>query len=537
MYRKQEHIVGRCLKERVEMGNRELYRILVVDDEILVRQGIKHILNWEQDGFQIVGEASNGREALELIETLRPHIVLTDIVMPVMDGEELTRLIKHNWPEIEVIVLSSFSEFDYVRSTFQSGVSDYILKPHLETGMLLEVLRNTAAKLPAPSGAVRQNADPASVSMQQTLEKLLAGYETELDREQMEEWFPYPYFYVLGSSGNSSVLEELKALFPRMAAAKLPCGPIAGHPGLSVYVLNVDAEGREALPSKLKMLCPASLTEEGELLWVLSDPFPRLDQLGGIYRDVWLKLLQYRFFLPLDAVLMPGELPEPQEVKEFPLQAFMEQIRRLQLDEGFDGLERYIDWHTKAYTAEVFEFKSLIGNILFNVIHMLGSLNLDVRALDEAKYAYFKAIGEAQHVSGITSLLEEFRRQTKDCVQAAQQALQEGNPSMKLLLDYIDKHYAEPISLTEMARHFHFNPSYLSSFFAAHHHEGFKEHLNRVRIDKAADLLRKRDIPISEISSRVGYGDHSYFCKVFKKSTGLSPTQYRRQYAERVVKE
>src|SRR5690606_29319099 len=102
---------------------------------------------------------------------------------------------------------------------------------------------------------------------------------------------------------------------------------------------------------------------------------------------------------------------------------------------------------------------------------------------------------------------------------------------------YIGKHYAEPISLTEMAQHFHFNPSYLSSFFAAHHHEGFKEHLNRVRIDKATDLLRKRDIPISEISSRVGYGDHSYFCKVFKKSTGLSPTQYRRQYAERVVKE
>lgn len=322
-----------------------------------------------------------------------------------------------------------------------------------------------------------------------------------------------------------------------MAVAKLPCGPIAGHPGLCVYVLNVDEEGREALPPKLKMLHPASLTEEGELLWALSDIFYSLDQLGGVYRDGWQKLLQYGFFLPLDAVLMPDELPEPQEVKEFPLQAFMEQIRRLQLDEGFDGLERYIAWHTKAYTAEVFEFKSLIGNILFNIIHMLGSLNLNVAALDEAKYAYFKAIDEARHVSGITSLLEEFRRQAEDCVQSAQQALQSGNPSMKLLLDYIDEHYAEPISLTEMARHFHFNPSYLSSFFAAHHHEGFKEHLNRVRIDKAADLLRKGDIPISEISSRVGYGDHSYFCKVFKKSTGLSPTQYRRQYAERVVKE
>ncbi|MNJ43541.1 HTH-type transcriptional regulator YesS [compost metagenome] len=291
------------------------------------------------------------------------------------------------------------------------------------------------------------------------------------------------------------------------------------------------------LPLKLKVLHPASMTEEGVIKWALSDSFHPLDQLGEMYHNSWLRLLQYRFFLPQDTLLMPSELPRAEEAKEFPLQSFMEQIRRLQLEEAFQELARFIKQHTNAYKAAVFEFKSLIGNILFNAIHMLGSLNLNVAELDEAKYAYFKAIDEARHVSDIEALLEEFRQQAEDCVQAAQHSQQGGNPSMKLLLDYIDEHYAEPISLTEMARHFHFNPSYLSSFFASHHHEGFKEHLNRVRIDKAADLLRNGDIPISEISSRVGYGDHSYFCKVFKKSTGLSPTQYRRQYNERVEKE
>lgn len=517
------------------MGNGELYKILVVDDEILVRQGVKHILNWEQDGFQIVGEASNGKEALELIEKLSPHIVLTDIVMPVMDGEELTRLIKLNWPEIEVIVLSSFSEFDYVRSTFQSGVSDYILKPHLETGMLLEVLRKTAAKLPTLK-PVRSKED-YTVAMHQTLDKLLARYELELDRAAVMEWFPHPYYYVLGSSRGKLLLDELKALFPKMVAVELSCPPIAGHSELSAYVINVDEEGREMLTLKLKMLYPSSMTEEGEIKWVLSESFHPLDQLGNIYHDSWLKLLQYRFFLPQDALLMPSELPRAEEAKEFPLHSFMEQIRRLQLEEAFRELGRFIKQHTYTYMVEVFEFKSLIGNILFNAIHMLGSLNLNVADLDEAKYAYFKAIDEARHVSDIEALLKDFRQQAEDCVQAAQHSQQGGNPSMKLLLDYIDEHYAEPISLTEMARHFHFNPSYLSSFFATHHHEGFKEHLNRVRIDKAADLLRNGDIPISEISSKVGYGDHSYFCKVFKKSTGLSPTQYRRQYYERVEKE
>ena len=71
-----------------------LCRVLIVDDEILVRQGIKHLLNWEHEGFEIVGEAANGKEALEQIERLLPHIVITDIVMPVMDGAELTRIVK-----------------------------------------------------------------------------------------------------------------------------------------------------------------------------------------------------------------------------------------------------------------------------------------------------------------------------------------------------------------------------------------------------------------------------------------------------------
>lgn len=116
-------------------------RLLIVDDEILIRQGIKHYVNWEQEGFEIVGEAAHGQEALDLIEVVKPDFIITDIVMPIMDGEELTRIVKEKYPHIEVIVLSSFGDFDYVRSTFQNGVLDYILKPKLDAESLLAVLR------------------------------------------------------------------------------------------------------------------------------------------------------------------------------------------------------------------------------------------------------------------------------------------------------------------------------------------------------------------------------------------------------------
>jgi two-component system response regulator YesN len=207
----------------------------------------------------------------------------------------------------------------------------------------------------------------------------------------------------------------------------------------------------------------------------------------------------------------------------------MELVRRLQLQEAFQELQDYVREQELNYTADVFEFKSSISNIIFNVIYLLGSMNYEVKPLDEAKYSYFKLIDKARHLDEIAKLLNEFELQVQECIYAMGYE-SDGNPSMKLLLDYIEEHYAEPITLTEMAKHFHFNPSYLSSYFAAHHHEGFKDHLNRVRMNKAADLLRYGDTPISEIGCMVGYGDHSYFCKVFKRSTGISPSHYRRHY-------
>lgn len=515
----------------------ELCKVLVVDDELLVRQGIKHLLNWERDGFQIIGEAGNGKEAMELIRELQPHIVLTDIVMPLMDGEELTKLIKHNWPEIEIIVLSSFSEFDYVRSTFQSGVSDYILKPHLDTDMLLQVLRKTAEKIPSLRNAGR-DAD-YHMTINQVLEKLLSRYETEVEPSLIRDWFPNSCFCLLGMEEDDEaaagkqdypLMESLNALLPGMKAVHINGHAIPGRPGMNLYLLNISREDCDPLRDKLKILSPVSQTGHDRIVWMLGSPFQSLNQMRENYEKTFLKLLEYRFFLPKDISLTRAELPEATvQTSAFPLQDFMERIRRLELEEAFRELQEYVDLQKRSYTSDVFEFKSFIGNMIFNVIHLLGSMNYNMKPLDEAKYAFFKTIDEARHVTDIELVIKHFQMQVSEQVFSSS-APSSSNPSMKLLLDYIEQHYMEPISLTGMAEHFHFNPSYLSSYFAAHYHEGFKEHLNRVRINKAADLLRFSDTPISEIGSRVGYGDHSYFCKVFKKSMGLSPTQYRRHH-------
>ncbi|UOK57428.1 response regulator [Bacillus sp. OVS6] len=106
-----------------------MMKVIIADDEIQVRRGLKMKAKWEEEGFQIAGEASNGKEALQLVEEIKADLVITDVRMPVMDGIEFARRCHRKFPHVKVIVLSGYSDFEYVRSSLVEGVKDYLLKP------------------------------------------------------------------------------------------------------------------------------------------------------------------------------------------------------------------------------------------------------------------------------------------------------------------------------------------------------------------------------------------------------------------------
>ncbi|MGG6311479.1 response regulator transcription factor [Paenibacillus macerans] len=507
----------------------ELCRLLIVDDELLVRQGIKHHLNWEQHGFRIVGEASNGREALELMDRLSPHIVITDIVMPVMDGEEFTRVLKAHYPRVEVIVLSSYGEFDYVRSTFQSGVADYILKPKLETKELLQVLQKTALKIP---GLVLQETPDGVLPVDRLLERLLAGYEPEEGGERLADRFPHDGFLLAGAdlgrgagdwdsymTGLADGLQELP--FP-VATQTISTG------GNRLLLLaNLPGGHMAEATSAVHRFALARSQAVPEMVWAVSGGFTELRKLGEIYREEWQKLLSYRFYFPDRIVLRADELPPAPALQPFDMKELAAELKKGQIMTAFGRLRDYAAKAAENYRQSPFEFKSFLGNAVFTVTIIIADIQHDVKELDEMKYAYFKAIDEAADAAGAVKALRAFLGEAEKLASA--RLPQSGDGNMKKLLEYIDEHYGEPLSLSLLSRHFHFNPSYLSSYFSAHNDEGFSEYLNKIRISQAAALLRSDGLSISEISGRVGYSDHSYFTKVFKKHTGMSPSEYRRQ--------
>lgn len=171
--------------------------VLIVDDEMLARVGLKSIIDWETHGYRLVGEADNGEKALTMIERTHPDIVLTDAKMPVMDGVALVEECSRRGLSTRFIVLSAYGDYDYVRGALKNGAVDYLLKLELEPEALLSALRKAAVSQKGPDGQVTQ------LALRQRYLELLSGCDSEKRKEHIDAitqaGAPYEKYFLLSS--------------------------------------------------------------------------------------------------------------------------------------------------------------------------------------------------------------------------------------------------------------------------------------------------------------------------------------------------
>lgn len=297
-------------------------------------------------------------------------------------------------------------------------------------------------------------------------------------------------------------------------------------------MLNVNPERRNELVIELRQLIPKLAHDTSETHFVISQCFADFNSLGEVYHDNYLKLMRYGFFLKDRTLIEYEHLPGLSDSHlEYDMGELMEQLKRKQYRKAFSGFLEYACLRSMDYRTDIFEFKSSLGNFIFNVATTLGKMKVETGSLENAKYDYFRKIDEARYAGEAIAVVEAFIREAERAIGETNTSV---NPNMDRLLEYIQDHYADPITLTGVARQFHFNASYLSSYFASYNGEGFSEYLNKIRLEKAMELLLTTELTISEISASVGYSDQSYFTKVFKKQTGISPSQFRRQDAREI---
>ncbi|MBB5180046.1 two-component system response regulator YesN [Planomicrobium koreense] len=501
----------------------EACKVLIVDDEMLIRQGIINYIAWEQEGFQIVGEASNGKEAMQLIGEFSPHIVITDIVMPIMDGIDLVKEGKKEFPNTEFIVLSSFEDFDYVRSMFQNGVADYILKPKLNGPELLRILSRVVGRIPdlQHSGS----AVKPERSAEEMLESMILGYDLALEGAVLSDVLPNSQFVLVGIRGKDLDPNQLKTALKRSIFEELPIFALNSSDTETLLLLNFKPHQLEAI----KLAVEYQALELIGTMWMVYEPFDSIDDMKTVYDEGRSKMKKYGFYLPDTSLFVYDNLPvENEKQANFDLNHFIEMFKDRLFNAAFTYLENHVDYLAGRFNNDSFEFKSFLGNIVFNIIVLLDAMKYNTEDLEKKKYGYFSTINEAVDVNEALEQFNGFLEGVRTIMLLGDKAADPAN-NLDKILAYIEQHYTEPLRLSEIANHFHFNASYLSSYFSTHHKEGFSEYLNRVRIKKSMELLENSTVSISNISGMVGYSEHSYFCKVFKRITGMSPGSYRKE--------
>lgn len=507
-------------------------KILVVDDEIIMRQGMKHLVDWENEGFQVVGETSNGEEALNLIESLKPDIVISDIVMPGMDGLNLTKIVHEKYPDIQMVIVSGYSEFEYVKATFQNGAVDYILKPTLNPKNLLETLKKIAAKIPNMILTSSQ-----SISIENMVNQVIFGFDSEANYEKLSQIFVHPCFLLLGMNvpyvfGESSdhLLRQRK-LLEKEAAVFLEgfsYQPVSVNSQMLMLVLNFAEQDYRQLLIKIKNMVEHMSLVNPNLFYVHSELFRSVGQLKAVYNDHFAKFAEQQFYHRKEKVLCVSDIKIATRVDHFDMKAYNGMIKNLQLKEALHYLEEFTEHAVADCSLGEIELKIATQNALYTFLSMLEDLHFNVNSLHYLKRNCFIKISEAKYAQDFLAALREILADFYTLIDTYQINLDD--TTIQKITAYISAHYADPLTLNDLARKFNFNYYYLSSYFSAHNKEGFSEYLNQIRIEKATELLRHAKMPISEVSIAVGYSDHSYFCKVFKKFTGSTPSNFRKKF-------
>jgi len=508
-------------------------RVIIVDDEYTLLQGMKHLLDWEREGFRIAGTAENGSEALQLIERVHPHIVITDIVMPLLDGVELTRLIKLKFPKTVVIILSSYSEFDYVKSAFKFGAADYILKPRLDRSSLLSVLNKAKAtfhEFVSPNGSSNI---PRPVSY--VLNQLINGFSSSGDEEtksmlqrkiEASEYFIVCCDSPALKSNTENGFELIDSIVvPYMKESIKGCDITSGVTEGKTYFLLIGAHGlaasrlNEALSSLGRHLDSVALEDT---CFSISRQVTSLSLFSRIYQEAQ-SLLSYKFYgsTKVFSGSSVNLSPEP----EFDSESFTQSLDFYDLNRAFTFIEKYVQDITEGLSLEPYILKKNLQSIIYNTFKLFETPDVQFDNLKIFKLELFKKIDMSKDIK---EMLAEIRNAFSFLEGLS---VEMKSPKlMKQIYLYVKNNYMHEIYLSDVAKDLHISYTYLSSYFNANEQKTFSDYLNCIRVEKAKEFLKDPDISISMVSELCGYSDQSYFGKVFKKSTGYTPTEYRRKY-------
>ena len=528
-----------------------MWRAILVDDEKFVRVELKKLFPWNRYRFELVGEAENARTAKELIEATQPDVVITDIRMPEMDGLELISWIGLNHPRIATAVVSAYNDFPFVREALRLGAVDYLMKA--------EATFESAGAFLERIGGILDQRD--SVQRRQTeLINNIASYQRlaiesfwrdmltrSLDKIEIDSQ-AQQLGIVLEQSRFGLIFIHISDYYARKAEQQPALRTTIEEKIQSNwnwnwawnlidfkrgnFVIVVSSTGETPEPEAIEKLQDIArrLALESTEKWTTSaaSSIGSFDVLPGVFREVrevnLLRLYHQegRYFETGDLLRLrqaaPPKLPE--------LLAAWERILREKELNVIRNFLKSIFENILPQSLRPEEARWLVLDLIHTLYRVALEQQWQREETGQGERDLPEILEQAESLSDWQKWLEKLAR---EYLQSAQTNIYPpGTLAIRKALEYIQSNFTQSISLEEVADFAGVNKSYLSRVFPEYAGDHFSNYLQRLRIERAKELLRFTDDHIYEIAAKVGFWNSRYFSKVFHDIVGMTPADYRR---------
>ena len=529
------------------MGDFNMYRVLIAEDEAFIRRSIITQIDWVSLDCEVVGETDNGQDAIRLLESLKPDILLSDIRLEGLSGMEAVRFIHDRKLSVQPILITGYGDLSYAKEAIQLNVVDFILKP-IDPEELKAAIRKAVGLVREERERVRemellykQVQESKPLLLERFLLQLANGMVTDSrEIEQNAAFFDFPPApYIVAALELDDYAEFQKTHSPMERKA---------------YELAIRECCREAV-ARFEKAYDVSLSPNCQLLFIphdsVSDVVDLAEQIQEkLFREYGLSVsfgiarperkfgrlserveearqaLRHKFYSGNRAVIPYADAVGVEEGATLPaypsIQAVTQAVLAGNTAEAAERLEEA--WNAVSGFPSEEDIKNLAMEWVIVVRNAVRSRQIAVRQQD-ADYNVYALISKQQTIQDIRqtvfSLILDVARQVENSISSRYRS------TVERILAYIDQNYDREITLQELAELVYMNPKYVSRLLKQETGENFSSLLTQIRIRRAMELMDSEECKVYEVARKVGINDSRYFSQMFKKHTGMTPLEYR----------
>lgn len=491
-----------------------MWKVLLVEDEVFVRESVRGCISWEDLGFTVIGEAGNGLEALEIIRVHRPDVVLCDIVMPEMDGVKLLQTVRAEGYDGKFIMLSCMSDFEFVRQALEFGASNYILKLSMNVQALKDALTKVAHELerkPVPSQV--KPAMDMELWYRDLWTRATDTGESPQDRfTDGGARHKLPGDHVsLAIVLNGGRTIEPEEIWQREAAEQLN--------------LHTWSQGAITLflawsPNVLPLCHPNQATAVPAI--VTETPVP-VNRLTSVCQQVLLDVTRLWYSGEAGTHRFAPEDKSPQTI---PSNNGTHDIwkRVTPLAEAFESADK----ETFIKQLHLIWRQMEVARVpVWEVFEIAASIGTSLSGISGISKRWPVLLHSATEHHALLSILEYWALELLKSANVTY--VKTDHSEVNKAIDYMHRHYMEELSVKQLAEYVSMHENYFSVLFKRKTGDNLIAYLHKLRVEEAKRLLRSSQLSIQDIGHRVGFESDNYFIKIFKRITGKTPNVYRQE--------